>query len=147
MTVEAQPEQPSPRQALGRRRRPSVTSIIGLVFVALIVLWLLRNFVSDPELFIEISLIGLTTGCVYALIALGYTLVYGILQLINFAHGDVFALSGLVAYSISINLLGLTGDTATIALIGGLFLTLVLAAAFAASHELHDRVSRLPASA
>ena len=33
----------------------------------------------------------------YALIALGYTLVYGILQLINFAHGDVFALCGLVA--------------------------------------------------
>ena len=65
--------------------------------------------------------------------ALGYTLVYGILQLINFAHGDVFALSGLVAYSISINLLDLTGNTATIALIGGLALTLVLAAAFAAS--------------
>ena len=133
MTVEAQPEQPSPRQALGRRRRPSVTSIIGLLFLALIVAWVLRNFLSDPELFIEISLIGLTTGCVYALIALGYTLVYGILQLINFAHGDVFALSGLVAYSISINWLGLTGGTATIALIGGLFLTLVLAAAFAAT--------------
>ena len=133
MTVEAQPEQPSPRQALGRRRRPSGTSIVGLVFVALLGLWLLRNFVSDPQLFIEISLIGLTTGCVYALIALGYTLVYGILQLINFAHGDVFALSGLVAYSISINWLGLTGGTATIALIGGLFLTLLLAAAFAAA--------------
>ncbi|HSE80418.1 MAG TPA: branched-chain amino acid ABC transporter permease [Gaiellaceae bacterium] len=133
MTVEAQPERPSPRGALGRRRRPSATSIIGVLFLALIVVWLLRNLISDPELFIEISLIGLTTGCVYALVALGYTLVYGILQLINFAHGDVFALSGLVAYSISINLLNLTGNTATIALIGGLALTLVLAAAFAAS--------------
>ena len=64
--------------------------------------------------------------------ALGYTLVYGILQLINFAHGDVFALSGLVAYSISINLLDLTGhrdDRAD----RRLALTLVLAAAFAAS--------------
>ena len=133
MTVEAQPERPSPRGALGRRRRPSANSIIGVLFLALIVVWLLRNLISDPELFIEISLIGLTTGCVYALVALGYTLVYGILQLINFAHGDVFALSGLVAYSISINLLNLTGNTATIALIGGLALTLVLAAAFAAS--------------
>ena len=38
-----------------------------------------------------------TNGAIYGLVALGYTLVYGILQLINFAHGDVFALSGLVA--------------------------------------------------
>ena len=34
-------------------------------------------------------------GCVYALVALGYTLVYGILELINFAHGDVFMLGGM----------------------------------------------------
>ena len=108
-------------------------SIIGVIFAGLIVLWLVRNFLSDPELFIEISLIGFTTGCVYALVALGYTLVYGILQLINFAHGDVFTLAGLVAYSIAINWLGLTGDTATIVLIGGLFVTLLGAAAFAAA--------------
>jgi len=133
MTVEAQPEEPSPRQAIGRRRRPSVTSIIGVVFVALIVIWLLRNFIADPELFIEISLIGITTGAVYALVALGYTLVYGILQLINFAHGDVFALCGLVAYTISIDVLGLTADTSTLALIGGLLLTLLLVAAFGAT--------------
>ena len=43
------------------------------------------------------ALIGLTNGAIFGLVALGYTLVYGILQLINFAHGDVFALSGLVA--------------------------------------------------
>jgi branched-chain amino acid transport system permease protein len=110
-----------------------VISIIGILFVALIALVLLRNFIADPELFINISLIGLTTGCVFALIALGYTLVYGILQLINFAHGDVFALSGLVAYTISIDLLNLTTDTAALALIGGLVLTLLLTAAFAAS--------------
>ena len=42
-------------------------------------------------------LIGITTGCVYALVALGYTLVYGILELINFAHGDVFMLGGMFA--------------------------------------------------
>ncbi|HEY6866086.1 MAG TPA: branched-chain amino acid ABC transporter permease, partial [Candidatus Eisenbacteria bacterium] len=35
---------------------------------------------------------GVTLGCVYALIALGYTMVYGILRLINFAHGDVYML-------------------------------------------------------
>ena len=42
-------------------------------------------------------LIGIATGCVYALVALGYTLVYGILELINFAHGDVFMLGGMFA--------------------------------------------------
>ena len=133
MTVEAQPERPSPREALGRRRRPSVLSIIGLFFVALIVVFLLRNFIADPALFINISLIGFTTGCVFALVALGYTLVYGILQLINFAHGDVFTLAGLVSYTISIEVLGLTANTSTIGLIGGLFLTMLVAAAFAAT--------------
>jgi branched-chain amino acid transport system permease protein len=44
---------------------------------------------------------------VYALVALGYTLVYGILQLINFAHGDVFALSGLFATTLILSVMGL----------------------------------------
>ena len=40
---------------------------------------------------------GLTIGSVYALVALGYTMVYGVLQLINFAHGDLFMLGAMVA--------------------------------------------------
>ncbi len=52
------------------------------------------------ETFIQQLLNGLTIGGIYALIALGYTMVYGILKLINFAHGDIFmigAFSGLLA--------------------------------------------------
>jgi len=41
---------------------------------------------------------GLQLGAVYALIALGYTMVYGVLRLINFAHGDIFMLGAFVAY-------------------------------------------------
>ncbi|HBA56034.1 branched-chain amino acid ABC transporter permease [Syntrophorhabdus aromaticivorans] len=41
---------------------------------------------------------GLQLGAVYALIALGYTMVYGVLRLINFAHGDVFMLGAFIAY-------------------------------------------------
>jgi branched-chain amino acid transport system permease protein len=41
-------------------------------------------------LFIQELIIGLTTGAIYSLIALGYTMVYGIIELINFAHGDIF---------------------------------------------------------
>ena len=48
------------------------------------------------ELFISTLLFGISVGGQYALIAIGYTMVYGILRLINFAHGDVFMVAGLV---------------------------------------------------
>ncbi len=41
---------------------------------------------------------GITLGSVYALIALGYTMVYGIIKLINFAHGDVFMVGAYIAF-------------------------------------------------
>jgi branched-chain amino acid transport system permease protein len=52
------------------------------------------------EAFIQTLLQGLTTGSVYALIALGYTLVYGIIELINFAHGDLFMLGSFASLSV-----------------------------------------------
>ncbi|HEY6961562.1 MAG TPA: branched-chain amino acid ABC transporter permease [Gaiellaceae bacterium] len=69
--------------------------MLGLLFVAAIVFWVVVNFVKAPGDATEVTTIGVTNGCVYALIALGYTLVYGILELINFAHGDVFMLGGM----------------------------------------------------
>ena len=57
--------------------------------------------------FFEVLLIGITTGCVYALVALGYTLVYGILELINFAHGDVFMLGGMFTITVATGLFSL----------------------------------------
>ena len=42
------------------------------------------------EYFLELLLGGLTRGSIYALIALGYTMVYGIIELINFAHGEIY---------------------------------------------------------
>jgi branched-chain amino acid transport system permease protein len=133
MTVEAKPESPAPLGGLRSRSRPSALSIVGLVFVGLFVLVLLRNFIDNPQEFINVTLIGLTTGCVFAIVALGYTLVYGILQLINFAHGDVFALSGLVASTIMVRLLHLSGSEAVLGVIVGIGATLLLAALFASS--------------
>ena len=112
--------------ALERLRKASVVSLIGLGLLALVGLWLIVNFFKDPAEFINIGLIGLTNGTIYGLVALGYTLIYGILQLINFAHGDVFALSGLVAWSLIVNVLGLDRDTSVIGVIGGMLLTLVV---------------------
>jgi branched-chain amino acid transport system permease protein len=52
---------------------------------------------------------GLTLGAVYALIALGYSMVYGILQLLNFAHGDVFMVGAFIGYFVMVAFLPETG--------------------------------------
>jgi branched-chain amino acid transport system permease protein len=52
----------------------------------------------DWTLFIQLTIDGLTLGGVYALIALGYTMVYGILKLLNFAHGDVYMVGAFIGY-------------------------------------------------
>ena len=90
------------QQPLGARRgyRPSVTAVVGLSLVAFLLVWLGINFYKTPSDFIQIFLIGFTLGALYALIALGYTLVYGILELINFAHGDVFMLGSMMAVTV-----------------------------------------------
>jgi branched-chain amino acid transport system permease protein len=81
--------------------RPGPVSAVGLLFVAALIFWLGVNLVKTPGDFFSVLLIGFTTGCVYALVALGYTLVYGILELINFAHGDVFMLGGMFTITFS----------------------------------------------
>src|ERR687891_1698240 len=145
MAVQARREPPSPFAALLRRGRPSAVTIIGLAFVGLIILWLLVNLVREPQTFANIFLIGLTNGSTYALIALGYTLVYGILQLINFAHGDVFALSGLVASTMIISVLDIGEDASVVFIIVGLLVTLaVTVPLFAVVNATIERVAYKP---
>jgi branched-chain amino acid transport system permease protein len=57
------------------------------------------------DTFIQLTLNGLTEGSTYALIALGYTLVYGVLKLLNFAHGDVFMVGSFIGFGM-LQLLG-----------------------------------------
>ena len=52
----------------------------------------------DPAYFGNQLLLGISVGAIYALIALGYTMVYGIVELINFAHGDVFTVGAFLSY-------------------------------------------------
>jgi branched-chain amino acid transport system permease protein len=68
------------------------------LIAALAVFVLGRDLINDPPLFAQIVLSGLQLGFVYALIALGYTMVYGIVKLINFAHGDVFMVGAFVSF-------------------------------------------------
>jgi branched-chain amino acid transport system permease protein len=99
------------------------------LLLTLLVVWLVVNLVQEPSYFVTISFIGLTNGAVYALVALGYTLVYGILELINFAHGDVFMLGGLISATMLITVFGLTEQSSTgavvVALLGSLAVAMV----------------------
>src|SRR5918999_4809482 len=87
---------------------------------------------------------GLSNGAIWALIALGYTLVYGIIELINFAHGEVFMIGSLVTAGF-FGTLGLTAATGVGGLILGLLVTLLLAmVASGALNVMIERVAYRP---
>jgi branched-chain amino acid transport system permease protein len=111
--------------------RVSPLGLLGAFFVLLVVVWLGVNLVKEPAEFYGIFLIGLTNGAVYGLVALGYSLVYGILELINFAHGDVFMLGAMLIATLT-GSLGLVGEGGLV-LWGGIFLMLLIAMAFCAT--------------
>src|SRR3954465_8941676 len=70
--------------------------------------------------------IGLANGLIFALVAIGYTLVYGIIELINFAHGEVFMLGSFVSFPFW-GTIGLTLTSGGAGLVFGLLITLVVA--------------------
>jgi branched-chain amino acid transport system permease protein len=70
---------------------------------------------------------GLSNGALYALIALGYTLVYGIIELINFAHGDVFMIGSFTSSQFWSGILGVGLATSTLGIIGGIIVALIVA--------------------
>ena len=99
--------------------------ILGVAF------WVILNLTKSPTQFFTVLLAGLNNGALYALIALGYTLVYGIIELINFAHGDLFMLATVLCANMMVNLLGLTKPS--VAGFGGLILTMVVVMIFGAT--------------
>ena len=106
----------------GTRRRPmlaalprfsqQINRVLTWVVVGLFVVWVVGNFINAPKQFVSVFLLGITLGCIYALVALGYTLVYGIIELINFAHGDVFMWGSMVCVTVSASWFGLNGSQA-----------------------------------
>ena len=78
------------------------------------------------ENFFELTITGLALGSVYALVAMGYTMVYGVLQLINFAHSEVF-MYGTFAVVWTLYFMGGTPQSSTGAIIGMLLVALVVA--------------------
>ncbi|MDR1545119.1 MAG: branched-chain amino acid ABC transporter permease [Deltaproteobacteria bacterium] len=92
------------------------------------------------EFFIQQLTNGLAVGGIYALIALGYTMVYGVMKLINFAHGELFALGAYVGYSllVTFDLAGALGPAAAI----GLTIVMVLGLVGLAGHLLERAAYR-----
>jgi len=114
-TAEAPPARPLPGSV-----NPALVQV-GVVVVALVVAFV----VLGPAQFIN----ALTLGAIYALVAIGYTMVYGIIELINFAHGDVFMVGTFVSLSLltSLGFSGAVRDPALlVVLLVGVFLFTML---------------------
>jgi branched-chain amino acid transport system permease protein len=107
-----------------------VVPLFGMLLVLALIAWLAVNLYKEPSAFVSVGLEGLTLGLVYGLVALGYSLVYGILELINFAHGDVFMLGSWMSLSVAAHHLGLDESSSGFSVIWGLGLTLLAAMAF-----------------
>lgn len=83
--------------------------------------------------FLDQLINGLTLGSIYGLIAIGYTMVYGIIGMINFAHGEIFMIGSFLAL-IAILLFGVTGSWVPLALISVLLVVMVLSMLLTAAY-------------
>ena len=102
------------------------------MLVVVVAIWLLVNLFKEPDEFYRLFLIGITNGAIYGLVALGYSLVYGILELINFANGDVFMLGGMLVASM-VTWFGLTSGDAALLKWSLILVMLLIVMAFCAS--------------
>ncbi len=101
---------------------------LTLVLLALPIVYAIQDLVDDGNLVRlgENITAGISNGAIWALVAIGYTLVYGIVELINFAHGEVFMIGSFISAGFFMSI-GLTEDTNTGVLFFGLLLTLIIA--------------------
>jgi branched-chain amino acid transport system permease protein len=127
MEASTVPKRPS------RRSRPETTeevakwALIGLLLL-MPVAFGIKDLQQDGDLSALATNIkdGLSNGAILALIAIGYTLVYGIIELINFAHGDVFMIGTFVSFGF-FGSIGLSSATGAFGTIFGLLATLIVA--------------------
>ena len=83
------------------------------VLCATAIVLLATQAVIDPRTFFQTLDFGIADGAIYALVALGYTMVYGIIELINFAHGDIFTLSAFIGSAL-LGFFSVNGDSLTL---------------------------------
>jgi branched-chain amino acid transport system permease protein len=109
-------------------------SRIAVALVVALLVLLLQQAAQEPSQFVSQLIIGITNGAIIALIALGYTLVYGIIELINFAHGDNFMIGSFVGLTVlsgtflGLEFFGAIGSNAgTFLKVAGVLLALLVA--------------------
>jgi branched-chain amino acid transport system permease protein len=132
------------------RQRITVTDVviwaIGLTIAAMVVFGSIKTLALgkyDAVTWIDLTITGLALGGVYALIALGYTLVYGILRMINFAHSEVF-MSGPFTAAFAADALIAVGWWNRFPLLSLLIVMLVAAGVSAAIALLLERIAYRP---
>src|SRR5947208_800474 len=87
------------------------TWVLGGALLLAVGAWIVFSAVTNPTQFASAVVTGINNGALYALIALGYTLVYGIIELINFSHGDLFMLSTILAGFVIVTVFGATSPS------------------------------------
>jgi branched-chain amino acid transport system permease protein len=121
-------------------RNTALQALSNNILWVLLGLALIYFFVQEPKQTLDDVKTGLSNGTIWALIALGYTLVYGIIELINFAHGEVFMIGSFVSVSIW-GTLGVTEDSGLVVSILGILGGLVIA--MFASGTLNTMIERV----
>ncbi|HEY9846480.1 MAG TPA: hypothetical protein V6D03_09805, partial [Candidatus Caenarcaniphilales bacterium] len=81
----------------------------------------------SPESLVQQLLVGIINGAIIAIIALGYTLVYGIIELINFAHGDLFMLGSFMSLTV-VGAFGVGDDASVLSSFSAILVALLLSA-------------------
>jgi branched-chain amino acid transport system permease protein len=140
------PRAPAGYRALEAARRFIDRYGLILVLLAMPVLYGIKDLGDEGDLSHLATNLkdGVSNGAIWALIALGYTLVYGIIELINFAHGDLFMIGSFVAVGL-FGTIGLTTSTAVVGLALGLIVVLLLSMLVcAALNAMIERVGYRP---
>jgi branched-chain amino acid transport system permease protein len=127
---------------ISQKRQPAWNWLlyIGLIYILLLlgplagfdISRIVGEIAKQPELFVQQILVGLVNGAIIAIIALGYTMVYGIIELINFAHGDLYMLGGFTALS-AIGVFGVNDNSTWQQSLLPILLTLVISTVVCAS--------------
>ncbi len=93
---------PQPKKTAGRVSAFRIAQVIISILFLTFLTWRLYNVITSgvygPDTWVRFAISGLIIGSVYAVIAIGYTLVYGILFMINFAHGEIMMLGAFSGY-------------------------------------------------
>jgi branched-chain amino acid transport system permease protein len=130
---------PVPPRTAPRFSKRTRNLLLGALVIYLILMFgpiagfdlprIIQDIRQTPGLLIQQTIVGLANGCIIAIIALGYTMVYGIIELINFAHADVFMLGSFMALSV-LGVMGFASPNPTGNVLLALFITFIITAVF-----------------